>query len=372
MNLMDTYDKKTKKCSGKYEYGLGSSEVTIVARASDEIKRVRVYVQRCPDAAIRIHDTTGPVELQVNFQKHDQTQTVLSVDLGSVHRNEEGSSVYRLEKADVMERNKWELIIMMDFHEGLVTTIKSKPFRITTRATQKARTLDEQDELTIAGKEVQRLPSHCCKVSDHKLTSNHSPRNFTFSEIENDGVAESHATNAVVNRVASKLRQELSKLNLKEEFTRSTSTTISTNPLVLGKVVLRPDTRLDKRKVSVHYNRDVRARYIVEQPDLPNLLKLMSHRSPACTSGGRRRANGFKTAEEDFWWACGLCFFERRKKSTVKAHVTQKVCQKTSLRKEMRQRRKALGHLKRYASCEFSSEEHEEFEFLTWNSPLSV
>lgn len=66
----------------------------------------------------------------------------------------------------------------------------------------------------------------------------------------NVSLAESHATNAVVNRVASKLRQELSKLNLKEEFTRSTSTTISTNPLVLGKVVLRPDTRLDKRKVS--------------------------------------------------------------------------------------------------------------------------
>lgn len=59
MNLMDTYDKRTKKSSGKYEYGLGSSEVTIVARASDEIKRVRVYVQRCPDAAIRTHDTTG-------------------------------------------------------------------------------------------------------------------------------------------------------------------------------------------------------------------------------------------------------------------------------------------------------------------------
>lgn len=371
MNLMDTYDKKTKKCSGKYEYGLGSSEVTIVARASDEIKRVRVYVQRCPDAAIRTHDTTGPVELQVNFQQHDQRQTVLSVDLGSVHRTEEGSSVYRLEKADVMERNKWELIIMMGFHEGLVTTIKSKPFRITTRATQKAKSLEVQDESTIAGKEALRLPSQCCKVPNHKLASDHSPRQFTFSEIENDGV-ESHATNAVVNRVALKLRQELSKLNLNDEFTRSTSTTLSTNPLVLGKVVLRPDTRLDKRKVSVHYNRDVRARYIVEQPDLPNLLKLMSHRAPACTSGGRRRANGFKTAEEDFWWACGLCFFERRKKSTVKAHVIQKVCQKTSLRKEMRQRRKALGHLKRYASCEFSTEEHEDFEFLTWNSPLSV
>lgn len=45
-----------------------------------------------------------------------------------------------------MERNKWELIIMMGFHEGLVTTIKSKPFRITTRATQKAMSLEVQDE----------------------------------------------------------------------------------------------------------------------------------------------------------------------------------------------------------------------------------
>lgn len=58
-NLMDTYDKRTKKSSGKYEYRLGSSEVTIVAHASDEIKRVRVYVQRCPEAAIRTHDTLG-------------------------------------------------------------------------------------------------------------------------------------------------------------------------------------------------------------------------------------------------------------------------------------------------------------------------
>ena len=124
-------------------------------------------------------------------------------------------------------------------------------------------------------------------------------------------------------------------------------------------------------QVSMHYNRDVRARYVVEQPDLPDLLKLMSRRT-TCTSGGRRRANGFKTAEEDFWWACGLCFFERRKKSTVKAHVTQRVCQKTSLRKEMRQRRKALGHLKRYASCEFSTEGFEDIEPLAWNSPLSV
>ena len=59
LNLMDVYDKKATKTSGKYEYRLGCSEVTIVARAAEEIKRLRVYVQRCPEAAVTTHDTTG-------------------------------------------------------------------------------------------------------------------------------------------------------------------------------------------------------------------------------------------------------------------------------------------------------------------------
>ena len=78
MNLMDTYDKRTKKLSGKYEYRLGSSEVTIVARASDEIKRVRVYVQRCPEAAVRTQDTVGKStlkahQLNIGIQKRNTT-----------------------------------------------------------------------------------------------------------------------------------------------------------------------------------------------------------------------------------------------------------------------------------------------------------
>lgn len=89
---------------------------------------------------------TGPVELEVNLQQHDHSQTVLTVDLGSVHKTEDGNAVYRLEKADVLERNKWELIIMMDFHTGFVTTVKSKPFRITTRASHKPKIPEDQQE----------------------------------------------------------------------------------------------------------------------------------------------------------------------------------------------------------------------------------
>ena len=88
-------------------------------------------------------------------------------------------------------------------------------------------------------------------------------------------------------------------------------------------------------QVTRHYNRDSRTRYAVEQPDLAGLMKIMGRKYH--WTGGRRRANGHKTAEENFWWACGFCFFERRKKSTVKAHVVQQVCQKSTERKESSQ-----------------------------------
>ncbi|CAH3021667.1 unnamed protein product [Porites evermanni] len=360
LNLMDIYDKKTTKTSGKYEYRLGSSEVTIVAHSSEEIKRVRVYVQRCPEATVRTHDTTGPVELEVDVQHHSQSQTVVSVDLGSVHRTEEGFAVYRLDKSDIVERNKWELVIMIGFHTGIIAAFKSKPFRITTRASQRARNLVEQEDNTMEALE-DVLPRASAQSCD---SGTFSTQSCTYSTIASD-------TSDVVKRVASKLRQEFSKFNLKDDTPCPARKAFRTDPLVLGKVVLRPDTTLDKTKVAMHYNRDMRARYVVEQPDLPNLLKLMNLKAN-CASSGRRRANGFKTAEEDFWWACGLCFFERRKKSTVKAHVAQRVCQKTSLRKELKQRRKAMGHLKRYSSCDFSSERLEGLENWTWEGPQSV
>lgn len=59
MGLKDVYDKKTKKTNEGLEYRLENSEVTVVIRASDEISSVRAYTQRCPEAAIRTHDTIG-------------------------------------------------------------------------------------------------------------------------------------------------------------------------------------------------------------------------------------------------------------------------------------------------------------------------
>ena len=59
LNLMDSYDKRTKKVCGKCEYRLATSEVTMMIRANDEIRKIRVHVQRCRQAAVRTHDTIG-------------------------------------------------------------------------------------------------------------------------------------------------------------------------------------------------------------------------------------------------------------------------------------------------------------------------
>ena len=73
-----------------------------------------------------------------------------------------------------------------------------------------------------------------------------------------------------------------------------------------------------------------------EQPDVKGMLKLVGRKTAGRDE--RKRANGFRAAEEEFWWSCGVCFFERKKKSTVKAHVEQKVCQKTSERKDAKRK----------------------------------
>jgi len=59
MDLKDVYNKKVKKTFGGLEYPLEDSKVTVVVQASEEISSVRAYTQRCPEAAIRTHDTLG-------------------------------------------------------------------------------------------------------------------------------------------------------------------------------------------------------------------------------------------------------------------------------------------------------------------------
>lgn len=119
-------------------------------------------------------------------------------------------------------------------------------------------------------------------------------------------------------------------------------------------------------KVTKYYNRVESIHRAVEQAELPGLLKLFGKNSKLVCS--RRKANGHKSSDEDFWWACGRCFFERRKKSTIKAHIIQRVCQKSIETKKSRGKGFKCK-VQRHLSYDF---EDERFENYSWKLSLSV
>lgn len=110
-----------------------------------------------------------------------------------------------------------------------------------------------------------------------------------------------------------------------------------------------------------HHNPKIH--YVIEQSDLPGMLKLVGKRSSQVSAG--HKADCRKSTRQFFLWACGRCFFERQKKSSIKAHITQRVCQKPINVKAAR---------RKSTSPHFSSSELEEdtFEGYCWESPLSV
>ena len=82
---------------------------------------------------------TGPVELDVSSLQSETNRRVICVDLGSVFKKQRGDHFYRLEKADVTERNKWELTFTIELISGLTASANSRPFRVTTKANYKRR-----------------------------------------------------------------------------------------------------------------------------------------------------------------------------------------------------------------------------------------
>jgi len=56
-----------------------------------------------------------------------------------VYKTEDGHPVYWLEKADVMQRNKWQLVISVELSSGLTGNVTSRPFRVTIKAGYKTK-----------------------------------------------------------------------------------------------------------------------------------------------------------------------------------------------------------------------------------------
>ena len=82
---------------------------------------------------------TGPVELEVSSLQSETNRRVICVDIGSIYKKQRGDHFYRLEKADVAERNKWELTFTIQLISGLTASANSRPFRVTTKSNYKRR-----------------------------------------------------------------------------------------------------------------------------------------------------------------------------------------------------------------------------------------
>ena len=68
-------------------------------------------------------------------------------------------------------------------------------------------------------------------------------------------------------------------------------------------------------------------------------------------------------AEEDFSWACGHCFFERRKKFAIKDYLIRQVCRKSIASKKSRGQA-GRAKLKRHLSCDCAREK--DIEITSW------
>ena len=102
----------------------------------------------------------------------------------------------------------------------------------------------------------------------------------------------------------------------------------------------------------------------MEQPELPALLKLVAKRS-VLVGDRRKKATRKKSTDENFWWACGHCFFERRKKSTIKAHLIQGVCRKPRLQRQKPKRIHSVSGLDRRS-------ELDKYKHDSWKRSLSI
>lgn len=58
-DLKEIYDKNQKKTLTGSEQRIVDSKVNMIVSASTQIKNIKIYVQRCPEAASKTNDTIG-------------------------------------------------------------------------------------------------------------------------------------------------------------------------------------------------------------------------------------------------------------------------------------------------------------------------
>lgn len=132
-DLKDVYDKVQTKVPGISEQRIAKGWVNGVAWSAGQINSITVLVRRTPEAAARVNDTVGSVELKVTYKECGAQSVNFSFNLDSAYKNSNGDPVYKLAKVETNTRNVWHLIITVQLIDGSQINFTSKEFRIRTK-----------------------------------------------------------------------------------------------------------------------------------------------------------------------------------------------------------------------------------------------
>ena len=116
-------------------------------------------------------------------------------------------------------------------------------------------------------------------------------------------------------------------------------------------------------QITTYYGDNPKIRYVIEQSDVPGMLKLVGKRSLQVSEG--HKTDWRCGTKQVFRWACGRCFFERQKKSSIKAHIIQRVCQRP-INEKAPKRKSTSRHLSQ------SESQEDTLEGYWWESHHSV
>lgn len=164
-DLKDIYEKVQKKVSHTSEQRIEKGWVNGVAWSTGQIKSITVIVQRTPEAAAKVNDTVGPVELKVIYKEYGIHSVNFSFDLDSAYKNSNGDLVYELARVEMNIRNVWQLIIIAQLIDGSQRSFTGKEFLIRTKPKPSKYTADGRRDVESTNKRKRLEPDQLLSSS---------------------------------------------------------------------------------------------------------------------------------------------------------------------------------------------------------------
>lgn len=199
-DLKDVYEKtqckrvltsaeEVKKCSTS-EQRIVQGKVNGVVWTSGQIKKITAFVQRTREAAEKVHDTKGPMELRVNYEEYGVQSINFSVDLDSVYKTPKGELFYSLDRVEMEMRNMWQLVIIVELIDGLKQQFTSKGFRIKTRPRPQPKQPTGFNDVVTDNRVKRKRP----ELDSHISGINTSPHNANGASYSGTGNSPSGST----------------------------------------------------------------------------------------------------------------------------------------------------------------------------------